>query len=151
MKKIFVLTSSLFLFFITSPTFAQVQIINVNFAQITGTDSDNAKTLSSLVKVRDISEQYATGGLYLITHYGNLEELFQKENQKLIDQMGAKFREMFDVAMERYGAIPMRFKGGYPPLDLTGGYNDALTRIKNAFDPNNILSPNFGLFKEVKP
>lgn len=85
MKKRFVLTISMFLFFITSPTFAQEQTINVNFAQITGTDSDNAKTLRSLVKVRDISEQYATGGLYLITHYGNLEELFQKENQKLID------------------------------------------------------------------
>ena len=85
MKKIFVLTSLMFLFYLTSPTFPQEQIINVNFAQITGTDSDNAKTLMSLVKVRDISEQYATGGLYLITHYGNLDELFQKENQKLID------------------------------------------------------------------
>ena len=85
MKKRFVLTSLMFLFYLTSPTFPQEQIINVNFAQITGTDSDNAKTLMSLVKVRDISEQYATGGLYLITHYGNLDELFQKENQKLID------------------------------------------------------------------
>ncbi len=75
----------MFLFYLTSPTFPQEQIINVNFAQITGTDTDNAKTLMSLVKVRDISEQYATGGLYLITHYGNLDELFQKENQKLID------------------------------------------------------------------
>lgn len=71
----------MFLFFITLSTFAQEQIINVNFAQITGTDSDNVKTLRSIVKVRDISEQYSTGGLYLITHYGNLEELFQKENQ----------------------------------------------------------------------
>jgi len=73
------------------------------------------------------------------------------KNKELIAQIGDKFSEMFDVAMKRYGAIPMRFRGGFPPLKLTGEYSDVLTRIKNALDPNNILSPNFGLFKEVNP
>lgn len=66
-------------------TLVQAQTIDLNFAKIQGTDNSNEKTLKSIVKVRDISEQYATGGLYLMTHYGNLDELFQKENQKSID------------------------------------------------------------------
>ena len=65
--------------------FAQTQIVEVNFAKINGTYTDNEKTLKSIVKTRDISEQYATGGLYLITHYGNLDELFKIETQKLIE------------------------------------------------------------------
>jgi FAD/FMN-containing dehydrogenase len=40
-------------------------------------------------------------------------------------------------------------KLGYPTLESTGGYGNALTRIKNAFDPNDILSPNVGIFGEV--
>ena len=86
MEKLFKLTRSVFLvcmFIVYS--FAQEQIIEVNFTKIQGADTDHEKTLKSIVKVRDISEQYATGGLYLMTHYGNLDELFQKENQKLID------------------------------------------------------------------
>ncbi|MBT3244687.1 MAG: hypothetical protein HN352_16175 [Bacteroidetes bacterium] len=47
--------------------------IDVSFAKIRGNDTDDEKTLESIVKVRDISEQYATGGLYLMTHYGNLD------------------------------------------------------------------------------
>jgi FAD/FMN-containing dehydrogenase len=73
------------------------------------------------------------------------------KNQQLVDHIVGRSREMFDIAMEKYGAIPMRFKGGFPPLEITGGFGEALTRVKKAFDPNNILSPNFGLFKEVKP
>jgi FAD/FMN-containing dehydrogenase len=72
------------------------------------------------------------------------------KNQQLVDHIVGRSREMFDIAMEKYGAIPMRFKGGFPPLEITGGFGEALTRVKKAFDPNNILSPNFGLFKEVK-
>ncbi len=64
---------------------ARPQEIDVEFAKIQGSDSDHEKTLKSIVKVRDISEQYATGGLYLMTHYGNLDGLFQKENKELID------------------------------------------------------------------
>ena len=86
MEKLIKLTRSIFLFciFVVS-TFVQGQIIDVNFTKIQGVDTDQAKTLKSIVKARDISEQYATGGLYLMTHYGTLDELFQKENQKLIN------------------------------------------------------------------
>jgi hypothetical protein len=71
------------------------------------------------------------------------------KNQKLGDRIVAKYREMYDIAMKQYGAVPMRVKQGFPSLDLVGGYGDALTRIKRAFDPNNILSPNMGIFEEV--
>ncbi len=65
--------------------FAKGQIIDINFAEIKGIGTQNEQTLTSIVKVRGISEQYATGGLYLMTHSGTLDDLFQKENQKLID------------------------------------------------------------------
>jgi hypothetical protein len=86
MKRFFEFSRSVFLCFIlTVSAYAQEQIIDVNFAEIQGSDSKNEKILKSIVKVRGISEQYATGGLYLMTHSGNLDELFKKENQKLID------------------------------------------------------------------
>jgi FAD/FMN-containing dehydrogenase len=58
---------------------------------------------------------------------------------------------MYEVAMKRYGGVPMRVKSGFPDLRLTGGYGEVLTRIKNALDPNNILSPNMDIFEEVIP
>jgi hypothetical protein len=64
---------------------AQDKIIELKFAEPPASDSDAYRTLQSLVRVRDISETYSTGGLYLLTHYGDREELFQKENQKAID------------------------------------------------------------------
>ena len=87
MNKLFILSIFLFYVLVVS-VFPQEQIVEVNFAEIKGTDTDYEKTLKSIVKVRDISEQYATGGLYLMTHYGNLDKLFQEENQKLIDNPG---------------------------------------------------------------
>ena len=69
-------------------------------------------------------------------------------NQELIDKVGAKFNEMFNVAMERYGAIPMRHKIQFPSLHLTGEYADVLKRIKKALDPNNILNRDGGIFQE---
>jgi FAD/FMN-containing dehydrogenase len=71
------------------------------------------------------------------------------KNQKLVDHIIGKYREMFQVAMKRYGAVPMRVKSGFPSLELVGGYGKALTEIKNVFDPNNILSPHMGIFEEV--
>ena len=79
MNKLFI--ASIFLFYVlVVSAFPQEQIIEVNFAEIKGTDTEHEKTLKSIVKVRDIGEQYATGGLYLMTHYGSLDELFLKEN-----------------------------------------------------------------------
>jgi FAD/FMN-containing dehydrogenase len=71
------------------------------------------------------------------------------KNQKLVDHIVNKYREMYDVAMKRYGGVPMRVKSGYPTLELVEGYGKALTKIKKAFDPNNILSPNIKIFEEV--
>lgn len=64
---------------------AQDKVIELKFVKPPVSDSDVTRTLKSLVRARAISETYSTGGLYLITHYGDREELFQKENQKAID------------------------------------------------------------------
>lgn len=63
----------------------QAEIIELSFKQPPVSDSDISRTLKSLVKVRDISETYSTGGLYLMTHVGDYEDIFQKENQKAIE------------------------------------------------------------------
>jgi hypothetical protein len=70
------------LIFLLSGFLSAQEIIELKFTEPPVSDSDASRTLKSLVKARGISEQYATGGLYLITHYGDREELFQKENQK---------------------------------------------------------------------
>ena len=64
---------------------SQDKIVELKFAYPAAGDSDASRTLQSLVKVRDISEQYATGGLYLMTHFGDREDLFRKENQRAMD------------------------------------------------------------------
>lgn len=64
---------------------AQEKIIDLKFGQPPVSGSDAYRTLQSLVRVRKISETYSTGGLYLLTHYGDREGLFQKENQEAID------------------------------------------------------------------
>jgi FAD/FMN-containing dehydrogenase len=69
-------------------------------------------------------------------------------DQEMIGKVGAKFNEMFNVAMERYGAIPMRHKAYFPCIDRTGGFYEVLKRIKKALDPNNILNPDMGIFPE---
>jgi FAD/FMN-containing dehydrogenase len=71
------------------------------------------------------------------------------KDQKLVDHIVAKYREMYVVAMKRYGGVPMRVKSGFPTLELVGGYGEALAKIKHAFDPNNILSPHMKIFEEV--
>jgi hypothetical protein len=82
---------SLFLTLFAISTLAQEGIHEISFKKVQGTETDHERTLKSIVKVRDISEQYSTGGLYLITHFGDRENLFIKENQKaqqypMIDQ-----------------------------------------------------------------
>lgn len=83
-KAIFLAVACIFLIYIIAP--AQNKIIKLKFAEPPVSDSrTRSRTLKSLVKVRDINEQYATGGLYLITQYGDREELFRKENQRTLD------------------------------------------------------------------
>jgi len=80
-----ILIIGIVLFLTGSGSYAQDNIIETAFKNVSGDGTNCEKTLNSVVKIRDISEQYSTGGLYLITHYGDNEELFSKENQQLID------------------------------------------------------------------
>jgi hypothetical protein len=84
-KKSTVFLTLLLSLLISGFVLAQEKIIEVKFAEPPVSDSDVSRTLQSLVKVRGINETYSTGGLYLLTHYGNREELFEKENQKAIE------------------------------------------------------------------
>lgn len=86
MKITFRLTRSFVLFLLIAiSTFANGQVINVKFKPFSEADSSASKTLRSLVRVRNISEQYATGGLYLMTFKGDFDKLFQNENQRAIN------------------------------------------------------------------
>ena len=46
--------------------------------------TERERTLKSVLKVRDVNEKYATGGLYLITQVGDRGALFEKENEELL-------------------------------------------------------------------
>jgi hypothetical protein len=63
---------------------AQDEIIDLYFYQPPVSDSDTSRTLQSLVKVQG-TDQFCEDGLYLMTHFGNREDIFQKENQEMID------------------------------------------------------------------
>ena len=63
---------------------AQDRIVSLNFEQPPASDSDTSRTLQSLVKVQGTVGLYQDG-LYLLTHYGDREDLFQRENQRAID------------------------------------------------------------------
>jgi hypothetical protein len=63
---------------------AQSEVIDLEFAQPPVSDSDTARTLKSLVKVQGTG-QFCEDGLYLMTHFGDREEIFRKENQEMMD------------------------------------------------------------------
>ena len=66
------------------------------------------------------------------------------QDQELLDKVAATYREMFDEALERYGAVQFRYRPGMNWLcEKTGEYRELLRRIKKAVDPNNILNPHF--------
>jgi len=80
-----VCASVILLLFLSGIPSAEEIIIDLEFARPDASGSDTSRTLQSLVKVRGIGEVYSTGGLYLMTHFGDREDLFQRENQALID------------------------------------------------------------------
>ena len=59
-------------------------------------------------------------------------------------KIGKKFDEMYDLALKRYGAVPIRPIGS----DRAGTYMQVLRSIKKTLDPNNILNRDAGLFEE---
>lgn len=83
-KQETVLFTVILLLMISGLVWAQEKITELKFAKPPVSDSDTSRTLKSLVKVQGTG-QFCEDGLYLMTHFGDREELFQKENQKAID------------------------------------------------------------------
>lgn len=69
---------------ISSLVLAEVEIIELEFGEPPASGSDTSRTLQSLIKVQGTG-QFLEDGLYLMTHYGDREEIFQRENQNAID------------------------------------------------------------------
>jgi FAD/FMN-containing dehydrogenase len=63
---------------------------------------------------------------------------------ELRKKISKKFEEMYDVALKRYRAVPIRPIGS----ERAGTYMHVLASIKKALDPNNILNRDSGLFEE---
>jgi hypothetical protein len=81
-KNIFLAAISLLM--ISGFVSAQDKIIDLKFEQPPVSDSDASRTLQSLVKVQGTG-QFCQDGLYLMTHFGDREDIFQEENQKFVD------------------------------------------------------------------
>lgn len=62
----------------------QSNIIDLEFGEPPVSDSHASRTLQSMAKVQGTG-QFCQDGLYLMTHYGDREEIFQEENQEMID------------------------------------------------------------------
>jgi hypothetical protein len=79
-----ILLSVILLIIISGFVPAQDEIIDLKFGESPGSNSDTSRTLQSLVKVQGTGGLYQDG-LYLLTHYGDREDIFQTENQEAID------------------------------------------------------------------
>jgi len=96
------LTAILFLLF-SGFVSAQGEVIDIEFGQPPASDSDTSRTLESLVKVQGTGGLYQDG-LYLITHFGDREEMFRRLNQDAIDNPWRddtwRYCSVFSVAAE---------------------------------------------------
>lgn len=63
---------------------------------------------------------------------------------KTREKIAKKFNEMYEVALKKYHAIPIRPIGS----NRAGTYMEVLRKIKKALDPHNILNRDSGLFEE---
>jgi hypothetical protein len=63
---------------------AQNAITHLEFAESPDSGSDTTRTLQSLLKVQGTAG-LCPDAVYLLTHYGDREELFRRENQRAID------------------------------------------------------------------
>jgi hypothetical protein len=79
-----VFTTAILLVMISRFVSAQDEIIDLKFGYPPVSDSDTSRTLQSLVKVKGTG-QFCEDGLYLMTHFGDHDDIFRKENQELID------------------------------------------------------------------
>lgn len=83
-KKKTIFPTLIFLLMISWIVSAKDEIIDLKFGQSPVSNSDASRTLQSLVKVQGTGG-LCQDGLYLLTHYGGREDIFQKENRELID------------------------------------------------------------------
>ncbi len=63
---------------------AQDDVVELEFAVPSVSDSDLAGSLKSVVKVQN-SGGWCQNGLYLMTHIGDRDDLFERENKSMID------------------------------------------------------------------
>ena len=76
--------AALLLFVLPRITSPQAGIIELRFEQSPTAESDTSRTLQSLIKVQG-SGSLCQDALYLITHYGDREALFERTNQQAKD------------------------------------------------------------------
>ncbi|MEW6411880.1 MAG: linear amide C-N hydrolase [Candidatus Zixiibacteriota bacterium] len=64
---------------------AAEEIKDLNFTVSPQPDSDTSRTLQSMLKIQGTGA-FAQDGLYLMTHYGEYQQLYDKENREMIDR-----------------------------------------------------------------
>jgi hypothetical protein len=69
----------------TANSFAQSEVIEVSFKDLKQEANSDKNDLTDIVKLCNVSEAYSKGGLNLLTHNGDMEDLFIQENQNLIE------------------------------------------------------------------
>ncbi len=83
-KTHFVFMSVILFFLLPGFLMAEGETTNLQFEFPPSAGSNAERTLQSLVKIQGTG-QFREDGLYLMTHFGDREKIFQKENQSMID------------------------------------------------------------------
>lgn len=73
---------------------------------------------------------------------------FDPHDEEMLEKVRSTYSEMYTTIMEKYGATPERYRRDPSMIQILGGYYEFLKRIKKTVDPNNILNPGVGLFRE---
>jgi len=70
------------------------------------------------------------------------------KDKDLTEKVVSTFRELYEIAMNRYNAVPFRYRGtiGKTWLEQAPEFYNFYSKIKTALDPNNILGRNMQIF-----
>ena len=146
------------------------EVVDLEFSR-PAAGSDEGRTLSSVVAVRGVNVRYSTGGVYLLTHYGDRSGLFEEENRTLLEEpwIGQPWRfcSVFSSSAgdsviigrnwdnQNVGSIIVSFyhpAGGYASvsfcraIDLGFGENLALDEIaQSPFGKRLLLAPFYSM------